>query len=194
MQSIVLASTNKHKLEELGAMLDNYSVLPQNTFNVPEAFENGSTFAENSLIKAQNAHNHTRMAVIADDSGLVVPALAGEPGLYSSRFAGPCATDMENCDKLLKHMQNLSNEQRQAYFYCVITYITRDSVVHQFSGKMDGSIIKVPKATRGFGYDPIFTAKGYTTTIAKMPFEDKNLISHRFKALTQLKQLLCPTA
>lgn len=194
MKKVVLATNNQGKLNELQSILSdkNWELLPQSLLDVPEAEETGLTFIENAIIKARNASAHSNMPAIADDSGLVVPTLNGEPGIYSARYAGESATASSNIDKLLNEMISIPDDQRQAYFYCVIAYMEHpdDPTPLIAHGRLDGRIVRQATGTEGFGYDPIFTIPGLNLTAAQLPANVKNKISHRAKALNQLFHLL----
>jgi XTP/dITP diphosphohydrolase len=188
MTSIVLASGNPGKIREIQAILQNTKILPQSEFNVEEPEETGSTFIENAIIKARNAALHCQMPAIADDSGLVVDALQGAPGVISARYAGNGATDQANLDKLLLELQHVPESQRSARFICVMVYLRSPSdptpLIAQ--GVWEGRILHQAIGTNGFGYDPVFWVDAYQCTSAQLPPELKNAISHRRQALESL--------
>jgi XTP/dITP diphosphohydrolase len=181
MQKIVLASNNQGKLQEIQAILPEFELIPQIKLGVPEAVENKFTFIENSIIKARNAAKYTNLPAIADDSGLVIPALGGEPGINSARYSG--GNDKDNIDKVLQKMQNIT--QREAYFYCAIVYVNYylDPAPIIALGKWQGKIDTKIRGKNGFGYDPIFYLPQYGKTSAELSREEKNKISHRRLAL-----------
>lgn len=189
---ILIASTNRHKVAEIEKIfkipgvdflsLDKYP-------DVPEAIEDGNTFEENALIKAKHYHQFTKMPVIADDSGLVVPGLNGEPGIHSARYAGEQSAYDKNNALLLSRMKNLSGNQRDAYFVCVVVYFDGKDVILS-EGRAEGRIIDQLKGRGGFGYDPLFYYPEAAKTFAEMAPEAKNLISHRFNALKGLHKNL----
>ena len=189
-QTIVLATGNAGKVRELSQMLaaKNLIIKPQTDFNVPEVPETGTTFVENAIIKARHACKITGLPAIADDSGLVVSALKGEPGIYSARYSGENATDTTNIEKLLDKLTNVPAHKRQAYFQCVLVYFT-----HEFDptpiicqGRWHGVITEQPSGTDGFGYDPVFLIPELNKTAAQLSKDEKNSLSHRAQALQQL--------
>ena len=155
-KKIILASGNAGKIREIQAILKSHSIIPQSHFNVEEAEETGSTFVENAIIKARNAALHCNSAAISDDSGLVVDALNGAPGVISARYAGTGATGQHNLLKLLKDLEDIPFEQCTARFVCVIVYIrhANDPLPLIAQGTWEGKILKQPVGENGFGYDP----------------------------------------
>lgn len=192
MSSIVLASGNAGKIREIQAILQNDKILPQSQFNVVEPDETGTTFVENAIIKARNAARHCRLPAIADDSGLVVDALQGAPGVISARYAGIDATDQANLDKVLLAMRDVPDAQRSARFICVMVYLRHEQdptpVIAQ--GVWEGRILHRAVGDHGFGYDPIFWVDGYQCSSAQLAPEIKNALSHRGQALRLLSQQL----
>jgi XTP/dITP diphosphohydrolase len=193
MKKLVLATSNPGKIKELQEMLDgHYSVISQTDMAIEEVPENGLSFVENALIKARNASHCSRLAALADDSGIVVNALNGKPGIYSARYAGEGATDMENVTKLLSEMNNLSDEDRKASFWCAIVLVRYpdDPTPLIIQRSWDGVITHKARGINGFGYDPIFYLPESRCTSAELSSKQKNLISHRGQALRELlKQL-----
>lgn len=191
---IVAATGNRHKIIEIEAItkLFGMNVIPKSETSAAEleVEETGTTFEENSRIKAEAIMRATGIPAIADDSGLSVRALDGAPGVYSARFAGENASDEENNEKLLKLMQNVPDDRRQAEFVSVITLIYPDGRVFTARGECPGTIRRSPEGTNGFGYDPLFEPSGYSVTYAQLSSEEKNRISHRAKALEMLRQQL----
>jgi len=191
-QKIVLASGNKGKIKEIQALLNNYSIITQQEFNIQEAEETGSTFVENAIIKARNAAVHSNLPAISDDSGLVVDALNGAPGVISARFAGPQANDQENLQKLLKDMEGIPEAQRTARFICVIVLMRHANdpfpIITQAS--WEGLILSEAQGTNGFGYDPIFWVPTENCSSAELPASRKNQLSHRGQALKELSKFL----
>lgn len=187
---LVLATQNVHKIREIKAKLkksipfDIYSLLDFPHYNPPA--EDGSTFEENALIKAKDAAKRLNMVSIADDSGIVVPALGGIPGVYSARYAGENATDKENRQKLLAAMTQLEGLERSAYFECVITLATPKGFSKSFRGLCEGTLLKKEQGSAGFGYDALFQKHDYQLTFAELTEEVKNKVSHRGKALEKL--------
>ncbi len=167
-------------------------VHPQSDWNVPEAEETAPTFIENALAKARNASQYTGMPSLADDSGLVVPSLHGEPGIYSARYAGEGADDQSNMDKLLAELGRRPDVGRQAYFYCAIVLVKTvdDPAPLVATARWHGDILHSPKGEGGFGYDPIFGIPGMRCSAAELDAGQKQQISHRGQALRELvKQL-----
>lgn len=183
---IVFATSNPHKLHELNEICADSGiefVLPSEGF---APIENGSTFEENSLIKAKEAFRVSKTYSLADDSGLCVDALDGAPGLYSARYAG---TQDEKIEKLLGELKGFEN--RRAKFVCCVTLLDdKGKMIFQTVGECHGSIVKERKGINGFGYDPIFKADNYDCTIAELSDEEKNKISHRGKALKKFLEFM----
>jgi XTP/dITP diphosphohydrolase len=157
---------------------------------LPEIIEDGLTFEENALKKARIVALATGCLTLADDSGLVVEALDGAPGVRSARFAGEQAGDDENNSKLLTLMQNLPPEQRTAAFCCAMVLYRPDGWLRTFHGRLSGRITEEPHGTEGFGYDPLFLVPEYSKTLAELPLDCKNRISHRGQALRQAMDCL----
>lgn len=194
MQKIVLASSNKGKIAELSSLLSpcEFEIVPQQELGVSDADECGLTFIENAIIKARHAALATGLAAIADDSGLAVDALGGEPGIYSARYSGEAATDSENISKLLHALRQVPQEQRTAQFHCVLVFMRHASdptpiVCH---GIWPGRISEQVTGDGGFGYDPLFIPDGQSCSAAELSKQQKAAVSHRGQALRQLlKQL-----
>ena len=188
MNQIVLASGNKGKLKEFSELMADYGVeiLAQSEFNVSEVAETGTTFVENAIIKARHAAEITGHAAIADDSGLEVDFLQGAPGIYSARYAGEGATDQQNYTKLLKALDNQT--QRSARFQCVLVYMrhAKDPTPIICQASWEGSIGFSPLGDNGHGYDPIFIPAEHKCSAAELSSDEKNLLSHRGKALVLL--------
>mgnify|MGYP000630246923 CR=1 FL=1 len=191
-KKIVLASGNAGKITEIQAILKDHPVVPQSQFNVEEAEETGSTFVENAIIKARNAAQHCHSAAIADDSGLVVDALNGAPGVISARYAGVGASDEGNLLKLLADLENIPTEQRSARFVCVIVLMrhANDPLPLIAQGTWEGTILKQSIGENGFGYDPVFWVPTHQKASAELTPEEKNAMSHRGQALSKLTQLI----
>jgi len=191
-KKIVLASGNAGKITEIQAILKDHPVVPQSQFNVEEAEETGSTFVENAIIKARNAAQHCHSAAIADDSGLVVDALNGAPGVISARYAGVGASDEDNLLKLLADLENIPTEQRSARFVCVIVLMrhANDPLPLIAQGTWEGTILKQSIGENGFGYDPVFWVPTHQKASAELTPEEKNAMSHRGQALSKLTQLI----
>jgi XTP/dITP diphosphohydrolase len=189
MKKLVIATKNKGKLTEFKRMLGEWPVEILSLLDFPKIniIENGSSFEENAIIKAKTVCEATGHAALADDSGLEVDALGGRPGIYTARYAGPNATDEENIKKLLSEMKDIPWEKRQARFVCSLALYFPDGKVHVANGYLEGIIDLEPKGDGGFGYDPVFYLPTYGKTIAQIPKDEKNKISHRAKALQKLK-------
>lgn len=192
--TVVLASGNAGKLRELTAMLEplGWQVRPQSEWNVPEAVEDGLSFIENALIKARHAARHTGLPALGDDSGLVVDALDGAPGIYSARYAGPGAGDAANNRKLLEALDGIPADRRTAHFYCAIAMVRHaaDPAPLVAIGRWDGRILDAPTGSGGFGYDPLFRVETHDCSSAELPPEAKNRVSHRGRALAALVRQL----
>jgi len=193
-QKWVLATGNQGKVKEMSELLNSFSieVLPQSQFNVPDVPETGTTFVENAIIKARHASKLTGLPAIADDSGLEVDFLNGEPGIYSARFAGENATDQDNIDKLLNKLEGIMPEQRKARFQCVLVYMRHelDPTPIICQGTWEGSITENKDGANGFGYDPVFWVESEQSTSAQLSKQRKSALSHRGKALAELVTLL----
>lgn len=188
MSKIVLATGNAGKVKELGAMLAplGMNVVPQSDFSVADAIEDGTTFVENAIIKARHAARLTGLPAIADDSGLVVDALGGAPGIHSARYSGEHASDASNIDKLLGAMAEHS--ERSARFVCCLVYLRHaaDPLPIICQGLWQGEIARQRCGDGGFGYDPVFFVPALGKHAAELSKEEKNAVSHRGKALQQL--------
>jgi XTP/dITP diphosphohydrolase len=186
-----LATKNQGKIREIRALLGDLGVdvLSLNDFaNVPDVIEDGASFFENALKKAKEISEHTGEIVLADDSGLEVEYLGGEPGVYSSRYSGPDATDDTNIEKLLLNMKGVPREKRGAAFICVLVLYFPDGKYESFEGRLPGLINDKPQGGGGFGYDPVFFLPNWGSTVAQIPLEVKNGISHRAQAVLKFKE------
>ncbi len=187
---VVFASGNAGKVREVGDMLAplEWTVIPQTALFDAEAEETGLTFVENALIKARFACAHTGLPAIGDDSGLEVAALGGAPGIYSSRFAGPDATDSSNIDKLLEALAGVPAGARQASFYCAMVFLrhAEDPTPIIALGRWNGEILEAPRGQGGFGYDPVFYVPSEGCSAAELPAARKHQLSHRAQALHSL--------
>ncbi|MSQ80176.1 MAG: RdgB/HAM1 family non-canonical purine NTP pyrophosphatase [Candidatus Methylopumilus sp.] len=186
---IVIATGNAKKLIEIQSILEdiNVEVLPQSYFNIAPTDEPFHTFIENALIKARHASRLSKLPAIADDSGISVDALGGQPGVLSARFAGEPSSDQKNNEKLLKILENEVN--RKAHYTCVIVFVRNEMDPEPIiaEGIWHGEILKVPRGIGGFGYDSLFLDHMTEKTVAELPSEIKNRISHRGQALHKLK-------
>lgn len=184
---ILLASDNIGKIKEFNEMVHKLDVvfIPQNTFNISPAIENAATFVENALIKARHGAAHSGLPALADDSGLVVDALNGEPGVISARYAGEPSDPAKNINKLLQKLENIPDPQRSARFYSLIVFVQEphDPAPIIVQGVWEGRIAHHAAGTGGFGYDPIFFVPSLNCTAAEMSPIAKNTMSHRGKAL-----------
>lgn len=194
MSTVVLATSNQGKVKELSSLLAEHAIeiVPQSNFNVPDVPETGTTFVENAIIKARHAAKITGLPAIADDSGLEVDALNGEPGVYSARYAGENASDDDNTNKLLKALKDIPVKEKSARFHCVLVYMqhANDPTPIICHGVWEGTIIAEKLGEQGFGYDPVFWQEDCQLTSAQLPRDIKNQLSHRGKALAILVQKL----
>lgn len=193
-QRLVLASSNAGKLREFNSLLADFGfeVIRQADLGVTDAEETGLSFVENALLKARHASQITGLAALADDSGLVVDALGGQPGIYSARFAGQPTNDAANNAKLLAALKNVSAEQRTARFRCCIVLVRHptDPVPLIAEASWEGMILNAIQGQQGFGYDPLFYVPTHRCTAAELEATEKNRISHRGQALQRLRALL----
>jgi len=193
-QRLVIASGNRGKLAEFDQMLDarGFEVRPQSDYNVEPPPETGMTFVENALIKARAACEASGEAALADDSGLVVRALEGRPGIRSARYAGEQADSAANIEKLLGELEGLPEVRRGAYFYCCLVLLRHvdDPAPLIATGRWHGYILDAPRGDGGFGYDPVFLEPRMGVTAAELPATEKNRISHRGQALDALINML----
>jgi XTP/dITP diphosphohydrolase len=190
---IVLATGNPGKVREIRRILGEVgvAVVPQTELGVGDADETGNSFVQNALIKARHAAMMTGLPAIADDSGLVVDALGGRPGVYSARYSGVDATDDSNIDKLLLELAGVPDERRTAAFHCCAVYVSADDSTSLVAeGRWKGRILDERRGDGGFGYDPVFLDPEYGRTAAELRPELKNARSHRGKALTALAEML----
>jgi XTP/dITP diphosphohydrolase len=193
ISKLLLATHNKHKAEEIQAMLRDFGVevLTLDAFpQVGEIIEDAETIEGNALKKAKEVFDRTGVPAMADDTGLEVFYLNKAPGVYSSRYAGPEATYADNCRKLLKSLKGVPPRRRGAQFRCVLALVTPDAPPIFAEGVCPGVITESPRGEAGFGYDPIFLPDGYRQTFAEMPLDVKNGISHRGRAIQKMKELL----
>ena len=191
---VVLASKNRHKLEEISQITRKYDmelVLPSELGVDIDVEETGTTFEENSFLKAEAVMKATGLPALADDSGIAVDALNGEPGIYSARYGfDPTLDDWGRLQLLLKNTEAVPDGQRQAKFVCVITMVTPEGQTIQARGEIHGELLRAPAGENGFGYDPIFYYPPLGMTTAEMPGEVKNQVSHRANALKVFYQKL----
>lgn len=198
MQTLILASNNAGKLKEINAAFStdsntsHISLLPQSAFGAKDIAETGLTFVENAILKARNACAYSGLPAIADDSGLVIDALSGRPGIYSARYAGLGATDQDNINKVLSELTTVPAGDRTAHYYSVIVFMRSgdDPAPIICQGSWQGTILSVPQGEGGFGYDPIFFVPTHHCSAAQLDLAEKNRISHRGQALDTLKKQL----
>jgi len=187
---IVLASNNAGKVREFNQLLAccEIEIIPQCEFSVAEIEETGLTFVENALLKARNAAEHTGLPAVADDSGLEVDALQGAPGIYSARYAGAGASDLDNLETLLDALKDVPDEKRSARFQCLMVYMrhAKDPTPRIFQGTWEGRILYEARGENGFGYDPVFYVPDQRCSSAQLSPEVKNRLSHRGQALRLL--------
>jgi XTP/dITP diphosphohydrolase len=190
---IVIATSNQHKLRELKELLKNFDVqlLSLRDFpDCPAVVEDGKSFAENALKKGHTICAHTGLLTIADDSGLEVDCLGGQPGIFSARYAGEGTDDRKNYEKLLQEMKGIASENRGARFRCVLSIAAPSGQQRVVEGEYRGLIIEEPRGKNGFGYDPVFLDTASGLTFAEMRPDQKNQISHRARALHELVKIL----
>jgi XTP/dITP diphosphohydrolase len=194
MKKIVLATGNAGKVREFAQLLAEFDaeIIPQTQLNVSNVPETGLTFVENALIKARHAAEITGLPAIADDSGIEVDALNGAPGIYSARFAGENATDVDNNQLLLQQLQETPEAERTARYHCVIVYLRHalDPTPLICHGIWEGRVLTAPQGENGFGYDPLFLIPEQQCTAAQMPSDLKNKLSHRGQAMRELQAAL----
>ncbi|HOP41379.1 MAG TPA: XTP/dITP diphosphatase [Geobacteraceae bacterium] len=196
MKELLVATGNKGKMKEIRHILAGFvdrlyclSDFP----SIPQVEEDGRTFEENAVKKAICAARATGIPAMADDSGLVVKALNGQPGVRSARYAGIDASDADNNRKLLGDLAGLSEGERAAFFFCAVALCFPDGTCRTFCGRVDGIILDAPCGAGGFGYDPLFLVPEYGRTFAELDSEVKNRISHRGRALAKLRRHLAGT-
>jgi XTP/dITP diphosphohydrolase len=189
MKKLLLATRNKGKIEEFHRILEEIApgeieLVGLDQFpDLADVEETGSTFQENALLKARQMSAATGLPAIADDSGLCVDALGGDPGIFSARWSGTHGDDEANLRKVLDQIKNVPDADRTAYFICVAALVLLDGESHCEEGRFHGQLLHHPVGENGFGYDPIFSPDGYSISSAQMSAADKDSISHRGKAL-----------
>ena len=189
---LILATRNQGKRREIQDMLgSDIQVLSLEAFpNAPEVIEDGKTFEANAIKKAREIATYTGLPALADDSGLVVNALNGAPGIYSARYAGENATDEANNAKLVENLRNIPANQRTAHFCCAMALATPDGHIQTAEAIWKGRILTTPRGTNGFGYDPLFFIPTHHCTSAELSSDEKNRISHRGQALRAILPLI----
>lgn len=189
---LVVASGNRHKVCEISKLLQHLPAQVKSLKDypdIPPVVEDGSTFEINARKKAREIYDCLQIPVLADDSGLEVPALNNQPGVFSARFAGPNATDLDNNNLLLERLKGLSADQRTARFVCSLCFII-DNKEYKFTGFATGVILEHPRGNSGFGYDPLFFVPQKNKTFAELETNEKSLISHRGQAMKKFKFFL----
>ncbi len=188
----VLASHNKHKAEEIKSILgEGFEIITQDEAGFSgEVVEDGSTFEENAIKKAETVMKAVNLPTVADDSGLCVSYLGGAPGIYTARFAGEGATDSDNINKLLGELKNAKEGERSAEFVCTIALSVPGKETVTFTGRLSGSILFEKAGESGFGYDPVFYTPVFEKSLAEISADEKNSISHRGRALKAFKEYL----
>jgi XTP/dITP diphosphohydrolase len=193
---LVLATHNRHKVVELrrilvDAGLRDVEVLSADDVpGLPDVAETGTTFAENALLKAHAVAAATGLPAVADDSGLCVAVLGGAPGVFSARWSGRHGDDRANLELLLAQIADVPDDRRGAWFMCAAALALPDGTQHVVEGRLDGAVLRAPRGTNGFGYDPVFAPEGGTRTTAELEDAEKDAISHRGRALRALVPVL----
>ena len=190
---LVLATRNIHKTKEIRAFLDGlgHRILTLEDFpSMPEVVEDGDSYEANAMKKAKTVAEHTGKMALADDTGLEVDALQGQPGLYSARFAGEEVTYADNRQKLLSLMKDVPFPKRTARFRCVIVLAMPGGKTRTAEGMVEGTITQEERGEGGFGYDPVFYLPALGKSLAQLTFEEKNRVSHRAKALEKIREIL----
>jgi XTP/dITP diphosphohydrolase len=192
MKELIIATKNKGKAEEFKTMFAKYGIkaisLLELEQDIPDIEETGSTFEENAALKSEEIMRLLNIPVMADDSGLMIDALDGRPGIYSARYAGEPKDDQANIDKVLKELENVQEPDRTARFVCVLSVSIPGQSSLFKKGVCEGKIAFSERGSNGFGYDPIFIPNGYDQTMAELGPELKNKISHRHHAMVQLEE------
>ena len=193
MKHLVVATRNPGKILEINALLtglvDRVSSAADYA-DFPETVEDGATFEENALKKAREAACFTGYPALADDSGLVVDALDGHPGVFSARYAGEGAGDAANNARLLNECRDVPDDRRQAAFVCVLAFVTPEGVERLFTGRVAGRILSTARGEGGFGYDPLFLVDGFDRSMAELDLTEKNGVSHRAQAFFKFREYL----
>jgi len=193
MKQIVVASTNKHKIKEIVAIMESHGYEIKSLLDypdIPDVRETGATFEENAILKATTIANHLNQPVLADDSGIEVDALNGMPGVLSARWAGSQKSDQANLALLLSQLADVPPERRTARYVCVAAYAEPSGAIKTARGEWQGIVASSPVGSNGFGYDPVFFLTDLNKTVAELPAETKDSLSHRLHAFTRLATLI----
>jgi XTP/dITP diphosphohydrolase len=193
MPQLILATNNVHKISEMSAILDglDIQILSARDFSdFPEVEETGETLQENAILKAHAIWEKYRLPAIADDTGLEVEYLDGAPGVYSARYAGPGCTYADNNRKLLSLLDKVPEARRKARFRTVIAFADINGAVRTVDGILNGAIATAPRGENGFGYDPVFIVDSLGKTLAELPADQKNKVSHRGQAVRNIRPLI----
>jgi XTP/dITP diphosphohydrolase len=192
VHTLLIATRNRHKTREIGQMLGNQWIVQDLSSlpDAPEVEETGTTFEENAALKASAISRLCDRLVLADDSGLEVDALKGDPGVYSARYAGKNATDAENRHLLMRNLAALSISESPARFRCAMALARNGELLGTFDGTVEGKVILEERGVQGFGYDPMFVPEGHDRTFGELPPETKNGMSHRGRALRRAVKFL----
>ncbi|RDW21642.1 XTP/dITP diphosphatase [Oceanobacillus chungangensis] len=192
MKQILIATKNKGKIAEFKQFFATVNVEVVSLLDleepVPDIEETGQTFEENAALKAEEIAQMFNIAVLADDSGLIIDALDGRPGIFSARYAGEPTDDKANIRKVLDELAEIPAAERSARFVCVLAIAAPNKATVFYKGYCEGTITNAEKGENGFGYDPIFIPEGYTKTMAELSPDEKNSISHRKNAISQLEK------
>ncbi|HEX7066077.1 MAG TPA: XTP/dITP diphosphatase [Bacillales bacterium] len=193
MKKVIIATRNEGKVKEFAALFQRFGIEVRSLLDFEEAIdveETGTTFAENAILKAETISEQFGEIVIADDSGVVVDALDGRPGVYSARYAGEQKSGQANIDKVLRELEGVPLEQRTARFVCVLAVADPERETETFSGSCEGLIALERSGKNGFGYDPIFYLPDRQKTMAELAKSEKNRISHRARAMEKMESQL----
>jgi XTP/dITP diphosphohydrolase len=193
VKHLVVATRNPGKIVEINALLTGLveQISSAADFvDFPETVEDGVTFEENALKKAREASQFSGLPALADDSGLVVDALNGRPGVFSARYAGEGVGDTANNLRLLEELRTIPEDRRQGAFVCVLAFVTPEGVERLFSGSIAGRILSAARGEGGFGYDPLFLVDGFDRSMAELGLADKNRVSHRAQAFAKFREYL----
>jgi XTP/dITP diphosphohydrolase len=193
VKHLVVATRNPGKIVEINALLTGLveQISSAADFaDFPETVEDGTTFEENALKKAREASQFSGLPALADDSGLVVDALNGRPGIFSARYAGEGGGDAENNLRLLEELRNIPDDRRQGAFVCVLAFVAPEGVERLFTGRIAGRILSAARGEGGFGYDPLFLVDGFDRSMAELGLADKNRVSHRAQAFAKFRKYI----